>query len=268
MLVCDCHMHTKYSADSDASIESMIEASISKGLKTICFTDHMDLDFPSEYNMTFEFDVNDYFDTLERLKSKYKDDININIGIELGLMPHLASRYNKLINDYNFDFVIGSSHLVNMKDPYYSSFWENISTKEGLNLYFKSIIENISSFDGFDVYGHIDYIIRYCPDKSYSFSYEDYSEIIDCILKTLISKGKGIEINTAGYKYGLNAPNPGIDIIKRYIELGGNILTIGADAHKPEHIAYDYDSLYKLLKDNNISAYCYFEKRKPVHVTL
>ena len=48
--------------------------------------------------------------------------------------------------------------------------------------------------------------------------------------------GKGIELNTGGFKYGLGHPNPCEDIIKRYKELGGEIITLGSDAHKCESL--------------------------------
>ena len=87
-------------------------------------------------------------------------------------------------------------------------FWENHSEEEGYREYFESILENIATFDGFDVYGHIDYVVRYGPNKNANYSYQKYADIIDEILKALIIKGKGIEINTGGFKYGLGHPNP------------------------------------------------------------
>ena len=100
--------------------------------------------------------------------------------------------------------------------------------------YFESILENISAYDGFDVYGHIDYVVRYGPNKNREYSYGRYKDILDEILKKLISMGKGIELNTGGYHYGLGEPNPCTAVIRRYRELGGEIITIGADAHTPD----------------------------------
>ena len=96
--------------------------------------------------------------------------------------------------------------------------------------YFESILENISAYDGFDVYGHIDYVVRYGPNRNREYSYGRYKDILDEILKKLISMGKGIELNTGGYHYGLGEPNPCTAVIRRYRELGGEIITIGADA--------------------------------------
>lgn len=130
------------------------------------------------------------------------------------------------------------------------------------------ILENIAAFDGFDVYGHIDYVVRYGPNKNANYSYQKYADIIDEILKALIIKGKGIEINTGGFKYGLGHPNPAEDIIKRYHELGGEIITIGADAHQPEHVAFDFEKVPSILKEAGFTHYTVFKNRKPEFIPI
>ena len=120
----------------------------------------------------------------------------------------------------------------------------------------------------FDVYGHIDYVVRYGPNKNQFYSYKKFSDIIDEILKKIISTGHGIEINTAGFKYRLGHPNPTEDIIKRYHELGGEIITIGSDGHKPEHLAYDFNKIPALLNSCGFDYYTVFEGRKPVNISF
>ena len=110
-------------------------------------------------------------------------------------------------------------------------------------------IKNAQSDVDFDVYGHLDYVVRYGPNKNQFYSYQKYAEVIDEILRTLIQKGKGIELNTAGFKYGLGHAHPTLDILKRYKELGGEILTIGSDGHTPEQIAWEFDIVPSLLKE-------------------
>lgn len=268
MITADYHVHSSFSSDSDTPMEAMVEKAISLGMERICFTDHMDLDFPEDYELSFQFDADSYFKKLTEITEKYKQDIKVFKGIEIGLMPHLGSRYNKLLSNYPFDFVIASTHLIDRIDPYYPEFWENRTAKEGLQRYFDSILENINIFQNFDVYGHLDYISRYAPDKGNSFHMEDFQERIDQILKTLISYGKGIEVNTAGYKYGMGHPNPHEDIIKRFFMLGGTVITIGSDGHRPEHLAYDFTHTETVLKHIGVKEYMVFENRKPVSVSL
>ena len=184
--------------------------------------------------------------------------------MELGLQPWLKERYEEFLTKGNFDQVIASSHVVHGFDPYYPEFYKDKTEEAAYREYFESILENVSIFEDFDVYGHIDYVVRYGPTKNANYTYEKYQDIIDDILKALIAKDKGIELNMAGFKYGLGHPHPTEEILKRYHELGGEILTLGSDAHAKEQVAYDYGRLYALLTNAGFSHYTVFRKRKPI----
>lgn len=263
----DTHMHTQFSGDSEAEPISMIEQAIKLNLPGICITDHLDYDYPDEPEL-FLLDLKKYAFTVKRLQKQYAKQIPVRFGIELGLQPHLSQKHHDVLSMYDFDFVIGSSHVVHGVDPYYPAYYEGRTEQKAYREYFESILENIAAFDAFDVYGHIDYVVRYGPNKNADYNYEKYKDIIDEILKLLISKGKGIEINTAGFKYGLGHPNPTENILTRYHELGGEIITIGADAHKPEHIAYDFEKVPHILKSCGFEYYTVFCGRKPEYIRL
>lgn len=263
----DSHMHTSFSGDSDASMHSMVEAAIACGLDGICITDHLDYDYPDEPDM-FTLDLPAYCGQIHKLQSEYAGRLAVRRGIELGLQPHLAKRQNKLLTEYSFDFIIGSSHVVHGNDPYYPAFYEGRTEAEAYREYFSSIIENAQAFDDFDVYGHIDYVVRYGPNKNKEYTYARYADIIDEALQYLIEHGKGIEINTAGFKYGLGHPHPTEDIIRRYRELGGEIITIGSDAHAPEHVAYDFAKVPAILQEAGFRYYTVFKERKPQFLPL
>ena len=111
-------------------------------------------------------------------------------------------------------------------------------------------------------------MIRYAPEKNKDYSYTKYADVIDDVLNTIIKHDLGLEINTAGYKYGLGQPHPQSDILKRYRELGGEMITIGADAPKPEHIAYGFKKAETLLKRLGFKYYTIFKKRQPVMLSL
>lgn len=272
MITADFHSHTLFSDDSDASIECMIEQAIRLGLSTLCITDHMDYLFP--VCGCFTFDVKEYFSTLNRLKQQYQNKIELLFGVELGLRsePQICeeciSYYKKLTSQYPFDFVIGSTHVLEQMDIYYPEYWEKYSAADGLAHYFNSISENIKNYDMFQVYGHLDYAARYMPEKDRSYHLADYQNQIDEILKLLISKGKGLELNTAGYKYGLPYAHPRPEILIRYRELGGEILTIGSDAHCPEHLAYDFLKARELLLSLGWRYYTIYRKQQAVFLPL
>lgn len=265
----DFHVHTFFSSDSEENPEAMIENAVKLGLSSICFTDHNDFDYPPEDGkVMFSIDLLQYYHYFEELREKYKNKINIFIGIEQGLWRNCHEKINSFDSDKMLDFIIGSSHLVNGIDPYYEEFWNGISAKEGVQKYFESISDNLKCCSNFDVYGHIDYIIRYAPGQDSDYIWTEYQDIIDCILKTLIQNGKGIEINTAGLKYGLKDPNPCFGIVERYKQLGGEIITIGSDAHKAEHLAYDFNIIPDFLKKAGFKYYTIFEKRKPRFIPI
>lgn len=263
----DFHIHSSFSADSTAPMASMIEEGIRRGLKTMCFTEHLDYDYVADGNL-FEVDTPAYLDELNRCRQLYGKKTELLFGIELGLEPRLSGRLSEYVRQWDFDFIIGSSHTVNGADPYYPAFYKGRSEKDCYLEYFQSILQNLEAFSDFDVYGHIDYIVRYGPNKNRFYSYEKYKDILDEILKSILSHHIGLELNTAGYKYGLNAPNPHPDILKRYRELGGEILTVGSDGHAPEHLAYAFDKVRDVLLECGFRYYTVFRNRKPEFVKL
>ena len=138
----DFHLHSSFSADSDAPMRDMVEKGISLGLSAMCFTEHMDYDYIDE-GMVFEADIPSYCKTLTSLKEEYEHKIELLFGLELGLQPYLKERCESLVKNWDFDFVIGSSHVVNGQDPYYPAFFEGRTEKESYISYFESIIENL-----------------------------------------------------------------------------------------------------------------------------
>ena len=164
--------------------------------------------------------------------------------------------------------MIGSTHVLQYLDPYFPEYWERQSRTDAIMAYFKSILENLKNYDMFQVYGHLDYIIRYMPGDFHDYCYGDYQEIMDEILKLLIHQGRGIEMNTAGYKYGLAFAHPRPEVLGRYRELGGEILTIGSDAHKPQHLAYDFQKAKEVLISLGYRYYTIYRGRKPEFLPL
>lgn len=271
MIYSDYHMHTSFSTDSETLPKEMAEGAIAKNLRSICITDHYDMDYPFYEDLgenAFRFEPAEYFRTLQELQKEYAEQIRIHIGIEIGLQPHLASFYRNLTESWPFDFVIGSVHLVEGKDPYYKDRLGAISDRELYRRGFETILENLNSNTDFDVLGHIDYVVRYGKKQEQEYILSDYMEIIDAILRKIIHLGKGIEINTAGLKYGLPFCNPHPEILKRYRELGGEILTVGADGHRPEHIAYAFERVTDILQECGFKYYTEFESRKPIFKQL
>ncbi len=277
MIQADVHMHTRFSTDSEACPRDMADEAVRRGLKTICFTDHFDKD-DLEWGEEGIFDVDAYFAEMQELQKEYAGKLNIRIGIELGLRTYLKEYYEELMKKYPFDFIIGSVHNVPYKkdaggnlvytDPAAEKLFADRTDKEAYRLMMETTLENVKTFDCFQTLGHLDYVVRYGKTRKKEYSYAEFSDIIDEILKLLIEKEKGLEVNAAGLKYGLPFAHPHPDILKRYRKLGGEIITIGADAHKPEHIAYDFSRVEEILKACGFKYYTEFSKQKPVFKQL
>lgn len=255
----DYHMHSDISADSEADMIKMAESAYKKGLKEICFTEHIDLEFPSEISYAIDF---------ERYKRKYaqvKDmfpGMRINKGIEAGFGLDTNERTARIVTEHDLDFVIGSQHLVYGLDPFENEIWERYSQKEIYTEYIRLTIENVKDCDFFNVLGHIGYPAKCCPHDEKALKYVDYHDGIETLLKIIIEKGKGIEVNTSAFlSSGYTMPEA--SIIKRYFELGGEIITVGSDSHKTEFVGRYVNETLEMLKNIGFKYVCAFDKLKP-----
>ena len=188
--------------------------------------------------------------------------------MELGLQPEILRQNAVYAKSDDFDFVIGSTHVCHGKDPYYPGFFDGRESREAIREYFEATLENIRKFSNFDVYGHLDYVVRYAPEQDKDYSYEIYQDILDEILKLLLDKGKGIELNTGGLKKGMRDFHPCMGALKRYRELGGEIITIGSDSQDTDNIAAHFERAADALKECGFRYYCVFEKRSPEYHKL
>jgi len=235
----DCYVHTNLSYDGRATMQEYIDVAPSKNVDEITFTEHYDILDGMHISLP-NIDLMKYH--YEYMKMKDSSSIPINFGLEVGLRPeHVAEIQNK-ISKYPFDFIVGSSHTVaNRNIGEDKTFFEEFTQHEAYMLYFNEVLKNIELYDDYDVYGHLDYIIRYGNYANKNLSYKDYQEILDAILYALIKKDKGLEVNSATYRFGNTSPHPNIEILKKYKDYGGKILTIGSDAHKSRELARDLD---------------------------
>lgn len=265
-ITADYHLHSSFSGDSDTPMEEMILGGIREGLTQMCFTEHNDFDYPAspkEPENIFELNPDSYLYDFLKLKEKYASRMKLCFGLELGLQPQIAKKNAAFAKAHAYDFIIASTHVCNGKDPYYPSFFEGRTQEEANREYFESILENLKVFSNFDVYGHLDYVVRYGPRKDKDYNYEQYLDIIDKILEKLIDGGKGIEINTGSLSHGTLDVSPCSDIVYRFKELGGEIITVGSDAHTPNMVAADFDRATHVLAECGFRYYCTFEGRRP-----
>ncbi len=264
----DTHMHSQYSGDSDAPQEDMIRAAIRAKLPGICFTDHLDIDYPDNPEAFLS-------DRAELHVIRFRHAGTVP-GSDQRALRHRAgapaASWQRCMPIFSRSM---TSTLSSVPPMWYTAMIRIFRhsgrrtprRKDTANTLSPSW-KNIRAFDDFDVYGHIDYVVRYGPTRNENYTYARYSDVIDEILRLLIEKGKGIEINTGGFKYGLGHPNPCEEILARYRELGGEIITVGADAHAPEHVGFAFEKVPQILKDAGFTYYTVFRKRKPEFIKI
>ena len=270
-MISDMHVHTKWSSDSSVPVEMQIQRAIDLGMKQICITDHQDYDapaFPPDY-FTFLLDdkgddeaIEAYLADLKRVKELYADQIEVLLGIELGIQPHITKKLDQVASAFSFDYIIGSTHTFQKMDAEDARHYEGVDIETAVRRYFEDELANVKGFQGFDSAGHMDFVLRYGPGAAESFSYAKYGDIIDEILKELIATGRGIECNTSKFK-AKNMINPNRSIIQRYRELGGEIITFGSDAHVSERLGEGFAEAGEIVKSCGLKYYAVFRQHKP-----
>ena len=255
----DYHLHTKISFDTDAEPQSLLTAAEERGLREICFTDHYDHHFtPDEPHDLFT--VEDYAAAYDHLRS---DKVLIRRGVEFGLTTWNNRHLEELLSKRNFDFVIGSVHYANGYDPYYPQFWQANSAESAFGDYLLQTLACVKVHHNFDVLGHLNYVCKSEHNPTHKpLYYEDFRDLSDEIMKQLAEGGKGMEVNTSGMdRVGEFLPSKAF--LKRFRELGGEIVTVGSDAHNADRVGQYTKEAIEMVKD--IFGYvCTFENRKPI----
>lgn len=265
----DTHLHTDFSTDSNTPLTAQLAQGEQRGLTGICVTDHMDYEFPvSELDhpvegIPFCFDWDTYTEAVQEAAGQ--SSLTVYTGVECGLQTSEAvvRKNKKLRCEPALDYMIGSLHLVDRKDPYYPSFWKDKDPRSCILHYFESLYENLQYFHEFDSLGHLDYIVRYAP-QDFLYDPHDYEDILDAVLAELIRKDIALEINSSGWKTKGRCQNPHFDVLTRYRERGGELITVGSDAHTPDYVAYRFQDVCEQMKKAGLRQYVVYQKHKPV----
>ena len=255
----DYHMHSRVSFDGKSDALDMALAAKERGLKEICFTDHIDHEINVEKEIMV-FDQKVYNDTYEHLEVP---GLKIRKGVEYGLKVGCKEQMRQDMKRYEFDCVLGSVHFVKEMDVYLEPYWVGKNLKEAYKEFMEETLLCVQEHDDFDVLGHLTFISkgRANPTKEL-LRYEDHREIADEILRELARKGKGMEINTSGVDR-CGGFLPTADFFRRFKELGGEIVTIGSDSHNAERVGQYSKEACEIMKE--IFGYvCTFEKRQPI----
>ncbi len=242
----DRHVHTKFSPDSEADVKKYLMKAKDLGLEYVLFTDHMDFGaIDPEFRVRIDYD--EYAAYMKELAEAY--DMPVKIGVEIGYEKDHKAEIEAFLDSFDFDFVISSIHFGHGKDFYLGDFFDGKTQREAYMDYFEILLEMVENFTAYDVVGHLDYITRYGPYEHKYYEFKEFQGIIDEILKQVIAKEKGIEVNTSGLRGELEVAFPKDEVIARYRELGGKYISVGSDCHFNEHYMADVDATVKNLEE-------------------
>ncbi|ASK61415.1 histidinol-phosphatase [Virgibacillus phasianinus] len=255
----DYHVHSNFSADCSTPMEKSIERAITLGLSEICFTEHIDYEYPDP-TIDFDLDLPGYDKKIKQLKETYQDKITIKKGVEIGVQPYLLERYQRLMEQEFFDFIICSMHTADKKDLHSGDVFKNKTRAEAYETYYQELLYCVRNYRDYSILGHLDLVKRYQDEPADNH----FTEVISAILKEVISSGKGIELNTSGVRYGLQNGMPSTDILQLYFDLGGEIITLGSDSHVEQTIAFQFKESLELLKEIGFRYIATYENQSPI----
>jgi histidinol-phosphatase (PHP family) len=273
-ITADFHIHTPYCGHAHGRTIDYIENAIQRGLKEVCFTDHLGRYYLSksqkkrytDWGMN-EYRLNRYIKELLDIQKSYKDSIEIKIGLEIDYIEGAEDLLAPVL-EYPFDFLLGSIHCL----PAIG--WRHLATYSPKDSwpfydeYFKTAKALISS-GIFDSFAHIDFIWRYIkwPEKKTM----KIAGLIKDSVKRAVSNDLAIEINSNGYLwsqiYNVAGGDP-FEVLLESIKTFDAQITIGSDAHKPVFVGKIFDELARVLKTKGITQYCTFDKKKIVVQTI
>jgi histidinol-phosphatase (PHP family) len=252
----DTHMHTRFSTDSNMTIEEAMAKGRELGMG-ITITEHLDLDYPKP--QMFIFDIDEYFRTYGR----YRSD-TVLLGVEIGMRSELVRESHAQLHGFPFDYVIGSIHVIEKTDIYQEDFYLGRSKREVFGKYFESMLSCMSCYDFIDSLGHIDYIARYARFDDPELHYSEFDDYIDAVLGSIVKQEKALEINTRR----LDQPEivqALIPTYRRFHELGGRWVTIGSDAHTPQDIGKHFPTAIHIAETCGLKP-VWFKGREPQYM--
>ena len=255
----DYHIHTQFSVDSETRMEASCQAAIAAGVNEIAFTDHLDFgpEDPPDY-----FRASEYLAAVERCRQRYEDQLVVRAGIEVG-EPHLfAERASAVIAQGDFDVVLGSAHYAGgMRAAWLEEFFDQ-PLRGAYESYFRQVVD-LSAEGEFDVLAHLDLVKR--DAHKFGKLYDGpgpYANMIRTALRSLAERGKGLEVNTSPLRRGQPEPCPSLEILRWYHELGGEIVTLGSDAHSPAAVGADIDAAMEMVKVAGFEHLATFRRRQ------
>ena len=250
----DIHTHTKFSADGRSSIEEMVSAAMQKGLAWYGIAEHFNYDY-DRLHLAIDgeevppIDERAYFTRARRLQRELKGKLHLLVGAEFGYdnANSTLQRYIETQEEFAPDFVVNSVHTCLGMDCYFPHYCNGKSKEYAYNAYLYRVLESLDAPYRYDIVAHIGYCSRNATYPDPKMRYEDYADVLDEILKRIVERGKILEVNSSAKTAG-SPFIPDTDILERYFQLGGRMVSFASDAHDTSRVADRRDIVVAALK--------------------
>ena len=272
-MLADYHVHTGFSDDSTYPLRQVALDAVRLNLDELCFTEHVDYGVKPEWNQPDGARFEDghpvtncpyvpYLDELDRVREELSGKVTLRAGLELGVQTSTIGENHVLVRTLGerLDFVICSIHQVDNLEFWNGDFQRGRTQEEIHRAYYEELLGVAERFRDYTVLGHLDLIRRYDPFGDYPF--ENVRDVVAEILRRVIEDGKGIEVNTSGIRYGLVDFQPSRQVLELYRDLGGTVVTVGSDSHRPEHLGSYLRLAYRELEELGFEGVWTFECRE------
>ncbi len=264
--IMDLHVHTDNSFDGNHSIMYMCEKACEKNVKAVAFTDHVEADcyYEEHYDKVA---VQSYFDTV-KARCAFDGKLIVCSGIELGEACFNPETADKIISERKYDFVVASIHNLREEQDFCFFDYADYDVEGILDEYFDEEL-NLVQWGKFDSLAHLTYPLRYIAgEQKIPVNMKRFSKKIDDILSLLAEKDKALEINTSGLFQKLKSTMPGEDVVKRFRELGGKLVTVGSDSHFAQRIGRGVEEGMELAKRCGFDSVTLYKDREPIEVPI
>jgi histidinol-phosphatase (PHP family) len=270
----DQHLHSWFSVDSDADPAENVRQALQRGLAGLSITDHFDTN-PAEHHLC-KYDYDRLAETVAALRSEFGDRIFIGHGIEVCYQPEQMHWVLPFLEARRFDVVLLSVHWFGGRALHFPEHWGGLDTASGTKAYLATVLDaarfalelKSQGRKPFDVLGHLDLVKRYTKRYYGSFEVRSERETIDEILRTCLAADLIPEVNLSSLRQSLPEPMPADWVVRRYAELGGEAMSLGSDAHSPEHVGASIPEGMAMLKREGIRRLAVFKGRKRHDVEL
>lgn len=267
-MIADCHNHSTQSPDGENTVKEMAQRAVELGIEHYTITDHLEINKFYDEEFLYEEPVRESSILVPQVIREFEGKLDMHYGVELGQPLHDMKLTERMLDSYDYEFIIGSCHMVKGWDDFYYLDYQKTDPYYLLGLYFDEVLE-MAEWGRFDVLGHLTYPLRYIQgDFGIKIDMSRYENIIEEIFRTLVKNGMGIEINSSGLRQKIGVTMPDKHYVSLYKKCGGEIITVGSDAHRASDLGKGIRESIALAKKCGFDKIYYYKNRKPVGVNI